>query len=183
MKLLYRRKLKMIVSIAAVTSQKNIIGVNGTIPWHSQIDFKHFKSKTQNNACIMGKDTYESIPITFRPLPGRLTIVVTSLGDNYNVPDGVLCATSLQDAISKIALTEYKDRDIYLCGGQRIYEEGMSLAQRLEITWVMKEIQEDRFEKVAYFPEIDPQKWVWNTVMDPYEENDLKFQFVTYDLV
>ena len=52
------------------------IGVNGTLPWKTlKKDLERFKSLTINHPVVMGKRTWDSLPI--KPLPGRLNIVVT----------------------------------------------------------------------------------------------------------
>lgn len=52
------------------------IGVNGTLPWKTlKKDLERFKSLTINHPVVMGKRTWDSLPI--KPLPERLNIVVT----------------------------------------------------------------------------------------------------------
>lgn len=47
--------------------------------------FKDITSRTydptKQNAVIMGRKTWESIPSKFRPLPGRLNVVLSRSGD------------------------------------------------------------------------------------------------------
>ena len=40
----------------------------------------HFNSQPQQNAVIMGRKTWESIPAKFRPLAGRINVVLTRGG-------------------------------------------------------------------------------------------------------
>jgi dihydrofolate reductase len=54
------------------------IAREGIIPWKSKKDMKFFLQKTQNNAVIMGKNTFLSLPEAHRPLKNRLNIVLTS---------------------------------------------------------------------------------------------------------
>jgi dihydrofolate reductase/thymidylate synthase len=60
------------------------IGLEGSVPWRLRGDMAYFKRKTSAvekegnvNAVIMGRKTWESIPAKFRPLPGRLNIILT----------------------------------------------------------------------------------------------------------
>jgi dihydrofolate reductase len=63
------------------------IGLNGKLPWRLKEDMKLFKTITttiQNpndkgklNAVIMGRKTWESIPMKFRPLPNRINIILS----------------------------------------------------------------------------------------------------------
>ena len=63
------------------------IGRNGALPWPSlKNDMAFFARVTQRaeagmtNAVIMGRKTWESIPKKYRPLAGRLNIVLTKDG-------------------------------------------------------------------------------------------------------
>ena len=47
-------------------------------------------SPNTRNAVIMGRKTWESIPNSFRPLVGRLNVVLSRSPDTLNLPDGVL---------------------------------------------------------------------------------------------
>ena len=55
--------------------------------------FKHTTTRTQDenkqNAVIMGRKTWESIPSQFQPLPGRLNVVI-SRQDKLELPTDVL---------------------------------------------------------------------------------------------
>jgi dihydrofolate reductase len=60
------------------------IGLNGSMPWHLPKDMAYFKKLTSTsggsetrNAVIMGRKTWESIPAKFRPLSGRVNVVIS----------------------------------------------------------------------------------------------------------
>lgn len=59
----------------------------GTLPWSIPGDLRYFKELTsrtadpgKQNAVIMGRRTWESLPPKFRPLPGRLNVVLSRNG-------------------------------------------------------------------------------------------------------
>ena len=60
------------------------IGKSGGLPWRLPQEMKYFARMTttapdnEKNAVIMGRNTWESIPLRFRPLPGRTNVVLTS---------------------------------------------------------------------------------------------------------
>jgi dihydrofolate reductase/thymidylate synthase len=65
------------------------IGIGGTLPWNLPDDIKFFKKLTTEtkdpfkmNCCIMGKNTFLSIPPKFRPLSNRINIIISS---NQNI--------------------------------------------------------------------------------------------------
>ena len=60
------------------------IGLSGSMPWRLPGDMAYFKELTSTagspklqNAVIMGRRTWESIPEKHRPLPGRINIVLS----------------------------------------------------------------------------------------------------------
>ncbi|SOK59119.1 Dihydrofolate reductase [Yersinia phage fHe-Yen9-03] len=108
---------KMILCI----DSKNGIGKNGSIPWHSTEDFKHFKSETIGKKILMGYKTWESLPK--KPLPDRINIVVTTKpisNDEINKHRDVIF-------IHKNNLSDffrYND-NIVVIGGATIYEAAL----------------------------------------------------------
>lgn len=78
------------LTIIVAVTKANGIGQNGQLPWRLSKELKYFAQVTSNapegkrNAVIMGRNTWESIPPKFRPLPKRLNIVV-SRNPNYNL--------------------------------------------------------------------------------------------------
>ncbi|MDE6812012.1 MAG: dihydrofolate reductase, partial [Muribaculaceae bacterium] len=73
----------MITLIAAV-ARHGAIGCKGDLLWHIPHDLRHFKAVTMGAPVIMGRHTWESLP--FRPLPGRLNIIITSQKDYHPEP-------------------------------------------------------------------------------------------------
>ena len=55
-------------SMIVAVSDNNVIGKNGTMPWHLKTDLQRFKELTTNHCVIMGRKCYESIG---KPLPNR----------------------------------------------------------------------------------------------------------------
>ena len=75
-------KLSLIV---AMNNSNRGIGLNGTIPWRLPKDLKYFSRVTtsthnpdKQNAVIMGKLTWLSIPKQYQPLPNRLNVVIST---------------------------------------------------------------------------------------------------------
>jgi len=105
----------------------------------------------------MGRKTWESLPPRFRPLPGRRNIVITRQPD-YPAP-GAELADSLENAL-KLASAPGPTSDsmvantTFIIGGEQIYAQAMSLADRLEITEVDLEPEGD-----AWFPAIAAVDW------------------------
>lgn len=153
------------ITLIAALSRNACIGANGSLPWRIPEDMAHFKELTMGHVVIMGRKTWESIPETFRPLPGRQNVVVTRQ-QTYPLPEGVERASSVEDA-----LLMHATDDVFVIGGAEVYRASMDQADRLEITHVNKTVEGD-----AFFPDIDEKTWIETT----REDHD-GFSFVTYE--
>jgi dihydrofolate reductase len=145
-----------------------VIGKDHTLPWHLPEDLAHFKRTTLGCPVIMGRKTWDSLPPRFRPLPGRVNVVVTR--DASWQADGALRAGSLAEALSRCEGAP----DAWVIGGAQIYEQALPLAS----TAVVTEIAQD-FEGDAFAPAFGPE---WNeTAREAHTAaNGLSFAFVTY---
>lgn len=71
------------LTLIAAVSPSNGLGKNGGLPWSLRGEMAYFRratshaGPTKRNAVIMGRNTWESIPLKFRPLKGRLNVVVS----------------------------------------------------------------------------------------------------------
>ena len=150
-----------IIIIAAV-SENNVIGKEGKIPWHIKEDLQRFKRLTLNNPVIMGRKTYESLPA--KPLKDRINIVLTR-DKSFNPPD-VIVKNSLEDAL------EYcRNHDkVFIIGGQSVFEEGLKVADTLELTKV-----DGSHEGDAFFPEINFDEWILKN-----KDDKEGYSFLTY---
>jgi len=70
--------------VVAATEKSKGIGKEGRLPWRIKEEMEHFKQTTLQtteegvqNAVIMGKNTWLSIPKKYRPLAGRLNVVLS----------------------------------------------------------------------------------------------------------
>jgi dihydrofolate reductase len=137
----------MIISLIAAMAENRVIGYRNTIPWNIPSDQKRFKDITMGHAVIFGRKTFEIIG---RPLPGRKNIVLTHRRELH--PKGAVVAHSLEDAF---AACEDKD-EVFICGGGMVFQETISLAQRVYLTVVHRTYEGDTFfpEMPAYFHEI-----------------------------
>lgn len=156
-------------SIFVAIDENGGISKNGSIPWKSQGDMKFFKEMTcgrGNNAVIMGRITYESIPPQFRPLNGRMNIVISRTWKQEEHPEIAVCS-SLMEALKKVGTSVVKKyEDVFVIGGEQIYREAiedyMYLCKRLYVTKFKTDYNCDQFfpwEKVEKFEQFrDLQK-------------------------
>jgi dihydrofolate reductase len=110
--------------------QDGVIGSNGTIPWTIPQDLAFFKEQTMGGAVIMGRKTWESIPEKFRPLPGRVNIVL-SYNTRFTAP-GALVAHGRRNALD---IADHNP-NIFIIGGDQIYQQFMWYVDRVIVTEV-----------------------------------------------
>jgi dihydrofolate reductase len=158
----------MISIIVAIAEDYGIGNRNGLL-WHIPGDLKRFKKLTFGKTLIMGKKTWESLPV--KPLPGRRNIVITDIpGENIEFS---ITAYSIEDALNKCG----KDEEVFIIGGGSIYKQFMPLADRLYITLIHKKAPAD-----TWFPIIDPS--IWEPVEKEEhigdESDDIPYTYIIY---
>ncbi len=133
------------VNIIAAVAKNRVLGAKGAIPWTLPQDLKRFKELTQLSTVVMGRKTWESLPV--RPLRNRDNIVVSRSAEYY--AQGAKTVSSLHDAI-KTAVTD----TVWVIGGAQIYEQALPLADKLYLTEVNALPYGD-----AYFPQLETDRW------------------------
>ncbi len=157
-------KLHLILARA----RNGVIGNNNTLPWHLPEDLAHFKRTTLGCPVIMGRKTWNSLPPKFRPLPGRLNVVVTRQADWR--ADGAVVANSLEAACAACP----SESIAWVIGGAELYAQALALAS----TAVVTEIDAD-FEGDAFAPNFGPE-WRETTRESHLSSTGLGYSFVTY---
>ncbi len=112
-------------SIIVAIDSGNGIAKNGGIPWASKSDTRYFRETTfgrGKNAVIMGRVTYESIPSSFRPLPGRHCVIISRTWRQEDHPEITVCP-SLLDALSILGGSVKGHDEVFIAGGEHIYNE------------------------------------------------------------
>lgn len=151
------------ISLIVAYANNRVIGNKGCIPWKIKGEQKRFRELTTGNVVIMGRRSYEEIG---RPLPNRTTIVVSNT-KNYN-SENCFTVKSLDEAI-KLA----GDRDIYISGGARLYEEALPIVEKMYITEIDYDIEGDTF-----FPEFDREQF--EREVNEIVDGELPYTYVTY---
>jgi dihydrofolate reductase len=141
----------MSLTLIAAVARNGIIGNQNSIPWHVPADFKHFSATTRDHAVIMGRNTWNSLPEKFRPLPKRLNIIVTRNPEGGEDANDTHFVPTIEAGIS-LAREVYGQEEIFVIGGTSIYEQTIDLADRLLISEIPMEPEGD-----ALFPKIGPE--------------------------
>ena len=163
--------------IVAVTPSDGI-GANGSLPWKLSGDLKRFRgltSKAQSgktNAVIMGRKTWESLPV--KPLPGRLNLIVSSSLKDASVST----FETVQSAIAHAKQDALVDK-IFIIGGAGIYKAA------LEGGWVdrayVTRIGIDDWKCDVFFPQKSLHDWKPVCVSKTIVENGIPHDYIEYE--
>lgn len=139
------------ISLVVAAARNGVIGIQNSLPWNLPSELKRFKELTSGHPVIMGRTTYEAIG---RPLPDRDNIVLTR-GDIIDDPT-VHTVNSIEEAISlaKRFAVHRKVDEIMVVGGGQIYEQTLSMADRIYFTRVEMDADGD-----TLFPDLSPERW------------------------
>ncbi len=180
MNILQFEKMRSFCIIVAATQKDRGIGYKNTIPWKLKQDMQEFKSITldakddMQNAVVMGRKTWESIPKKFRPLQGRFNIVLTRDTSGKCETSGAVQANSLKEAFK--LLPDDIDQ-IFIAGGAALYAEALQspYCEQVYVTTIFKDYLCDTF-----FPILDLSKFELKTAGSIQQQDDVHFQFTHY---
>ncbi|KAH8995059.1 dihydrofolate reductase-like domain-containing protein [Lactarius hatsudake] len=163
------------VTLIVAATTNNGIGHAGKLPWRLPQEMQYFAKvtsgkdttqdvggdKSRKNAVVMGRATWESIPHRFRPLAGRINIVVSRQADydlgvtctgteenkkqGENGPDSVVLAPSLEAALQRARAADASR--LFVIGGAKLYAAALPLAERVLLTRIV----EPAFEECDVF--------------------------------
>ena len=134
----------MLTTVAALT-RNGVIGRSGQLPWSLPGDMKHFRETTRGGVVVMGRTTYESIG---KPLPHRENWVLTRQSD-WQAP-GVRVFHEIDPLLAAAA----GHSEVWVIGGQQIYEALLPHCQRQWLTEIDHEVEGDTF-----YPPFDRSGW------------------------
>ncbi len=157
------------ISIIVAVAENNVIGKDNSLIWHLPRDLKHFKETTTGHYVIQGRKTFESCG---KPLPNRTNVIITR-DKNYKA-EGCIVVNSLEEAIAEAK----NDPEAFIIGGGKIYEQAMSLVDRIYLTKV-----HHSFEGDTFFPRISMEEWeeVDRRDFEPDEKNKYSFTILILD--
>ena len=162
------------MNLIAAVDKNWAIGKDNKLLVSIPMDMKFFRETTTGKVVVMGRKTLESFPNGF-PLKNRTNIVLTH-NQNYD-GKGAIVVHSMEELREE--LKKYNSEDIYVIGGEQIYNALVDDCDVAHITKINFEYDAD-----AYFPNLD-EKPEWQIVADSEEQTyfDLEFFFYKYEKV
>lgn len=156
------------------------IGVDNAMPWRLPGEMAYFKRVTceakpgLQNAVVMGRKTYESIPPKFRPLAGRKNVVL-SHNARLELPDSVMRSGSLDEALESLRVDPKVDQ-VFVIGGGSVYAQALAdpRCERVFLTQVHHNFACDTF-----LPAL-PEVFRLDGRDGPHQDLDISYTFETY---
>jgi dihydrofolate reductase len=193
------------------------IGKNGTLPWpqlrkemgyFARVTKRVSEGQRRVNAVVMGRKTWDSIPEKFRPLKGRVNVVVTRKPEQFSAAkevdgdnvEGPIVAGSMSAALDKLHSFSSSQgpppvHRIFVIGGSSIYNAALQLPQtdRVLLTKIRKEYECDTLFSVDLDAEgsgwvkrgrKELEEWTGESITEGgVEEAGVEFEFGMYERV
>ena len=156
------------ISIIAAVAQNLAIGYENKLLYWLPNDLKRFKALTTGHTIIMGRKTFESLPKG--ALPNRRNVVLSS---TISELPGCDVYPTLDAALKSCR----PDEDIYIIGGARVYEQAISIADRLCLT----EVDDTPAQADAFFPDYSDWQVVNKEAHPKDERHAFEYAFIDYE--
>jgi len=127
------------------------------------------------HACIMGKNTWESIPKKFRPLSGRYNIIITRSHNSFDFPRdvdieasklplGICACVDVERAISH-GKQYSPGGEVFITGGAQVYNYCLehNLVDRVLASEIKGHLD---IEAGVHFPDLKKLGWSGTFVKD-----------------
>ncbi|MCR4989981.1 MAG: dihydrofolate reductase [Lachnospiraceae bacterium] len=159
------------MNLIVAVDEKWAIGNKGNLLIRIPADHKMFAQETTGKVVVLGRKTLETFPQGL-PLKNRTNIILSS-DRNYSVKDAII-VHDLDEL--KEELKKYKSEDVYVIGGQSVYEQLEPWCDTAHVTKI-----DHIYEADAYFPNLDKSP-EWEIALTSDEQNyfDLTYHFVKY---
>jgi dihydrofolate reductase len=174
----------MISAIVAVDKNWGI-GYQGQLLEHLPPDMKYFKELTMGNIVIMGRKTWDSLPV--KPLVNRHNIIISKSIPETKLPQII---TDREDPITFLQMNSliqnwekvkrFSNKEIFIIGGGEIYKQLLPYCDRVYVTFIGKS-----HENVdTYFPNLDKDpNWEVSTCTELRDYGNIPYAFLTYDRI
>lgn len=149
----------MVIIIAAIGSNR-IIGNGEGLPWHIPSEYDQFLNHIKDQTVIMGRRSWEIFQKDM--LPERMVVVSRTLQT-----DRARVFATLKEALR---YSESFPEDVFVCGGQTIYEESLRYADYMYLSFIKGEHLGN-----VFFPEFDEKDWIVEK-----KEDRAEYIFVIY---
>ncbi|MCL7030575.1 hypothetical protein MKW94_016264, partial [Papaver nudicaule] len=180
---------KRTYEVVVAASRALGISKDGNLPWDLPTDAKFYDDVTTTtsdpskmNAVIMGRKSWETIPVKDRPQFGRLNVVLTrsdSFDTGISTTENVIICGSLISALELLATSPYclSIEKVFVIGGGEILKNELNApsCNAIHITEIDADMECDVFIPPVDLSQFQP----WYSSF-PIVENNMRYTFVTY---
>ncbi|MGL5692967.1 MAG: dihydrofolate reductase [Peptostreptococcaceae bacterium] len=157
------------IKIIVAVDKNGAIGRNNDLIYNIREDLKNFKKLTTDNIVVMGRNTWESLPI--KPLPNRENRVLTTSNLEFNGAQKLNSLDGLKKYLKNL------EKDVYIIGGASVYNQIMdeNLVDEAHVTFVKDEVKDaDTFISIEKLKSILPnEKYVMT-----FEQDGIKADYI-----
>lgn len=152
------------------------IGYKNELLFHIKKDLQRFKKLTEGHIVLMGRKTYESLPVDI--LPHRINVVLTS-DKNYKPRNSnVIVVHSIEQVLNQYK-SGTQDKDIFIIGGSKLYNEFIKYADVVYITSIHAYKKADKY--LYIYDDLDKDFTPYKTETHVTEDNkNIMYQFIDY---
>ncbi|MCM3387178.1 dihydrofolate reductase [Ureibacillus chungkukjangi] len=168
----------MSINIILATNEDGAIGNKGKLLYKIKSDMQRFQNLTTHssghkNICVMGRRSFEEMK---EPLSHRTNIVI-STNKNYKAPKGVIVEHDIHKILNHYLESGEQDRDLWVCGGIRIFEEFLPFSDSIYLTLIHDSGKKaDTYFDLTLldsFEEVEKEEY-WS------DEYQCEYDFITY---
>jgi dihydrofolate reductase len=141
-----------IILVAAI-GKNHELGRNNDLLWRLKSDMQFFKTLTSGHWVIMGRKSWDSLPLRFRPLPNRTNAVVSRNADF--TAEGAHVFSNLKSAIDEAYNTEATK--IFIIGGAQIYRQ--ALEENVVDEMYLTHVDGSFNDADVFFPKLENSDW------------------------
>ena len=165
----------MKISSVVAAADNNAIGKNFGLLWHLPKDLKFFRDVTYGHHVLMGRKSYESIPLKYRPLDGRVNIIVSRKKDF--VAEGCKVVSTVEEGVD--FAKGAGENELMILGGGEIYKYALPFTDRVYLTRVHHTFS----DADTFFPELPSNEWKEISIEkhSADEKHKYSFDFVVMD--
>ena len=136
--------LKMIIA----TDRNGAIGDKGELPWdYLASDLRYFKEQTEGDIVVMGRKTYESLPMYPDGLPNRDNLVLSKQDKISYVQDVHYYSV---ERLTCCLEDDWWSKDVWIIGGATIYEQFKDIVDEVHWTYIDREYEADTFMDMSF---------------------------------
>ncbi len=148
------------------------IGNKGNLLVRIPADQKYFREMTMGNVVVLGRKTLAGFPNGL-PLAGRDNIILTRNKD-FNVKGGIIVHSEEE---LKEKLREYKDRQIFVIGGGKIYDMLLPYCKTAYVTKI-----DYSYEADTYFTNLEKlDNWTLTGYSEEQTYFSVEFYYLKYE--